>query len=97
MRGLVVLGILAGAGWYAYRKLMGSERAAGAGHSITERVPPSVRQAVNAAASKVQAATTGYQGAPDRAPADVGSSAEARAAAMAGAPAVQPPATVPEP
>lgn len=97
MRGLVMLGMLAGAGWYAYRNLMGGGTMTDTGHSFTERMPPSVRQMVNAAATKVQAATAGNQGATDDGNADIGSSAEARAAAMAGAPAVQSPASIPEP
>jgi hypothetical protein len=97
MRGLVMLGMLAGAGWYAYRKLMGGDSVADTGHRFTERMPPSVRQVVHAAATKVQAATAGSHTATDDGNADAGSPAEARAAAMAGAPAVQPPASIPEP
>lgn len=92
-----MLGILAGAGWYVYRKLMGGGSMADTGHSFTDRMPPSVRQVVNAAATKVQAATTGNQAATDGMQSDAGSPAETRAAAMAGAPAVQPPATIPGP
>jgi hypothetical protein len=91
----MILGILAGAGWYLYRKIMGSEDISTTGAGLVERLPPSVRQAVHTAASKVQSATAGYQReTPDELA--TGAPAETRAAAMAGMPAVQPPATVPE-
>jgi hypothetical protein len=95
MRGLMILGILVGAGWYLYRKVMGSGDTSTTGARLAERLPSSMRQAVHTAASKVQSATTGYpRETPDEA-ADAGSPAETRAAAMAGMPAVQPPATIP--
>jgi hypothetical protein len=95
MRGLMMLGLLAGAGWYLYRKVLGSGDASTTGAKLAERLPPSVRQAVNTAASKVQSATAGTQGAAHDESAYSGSSAETRAAMMAGMPAVQPPATIP--
>ena len=96
MRGVVTLGILAGTGWYLYRKLTGGGTRSGMGAGLVERLPQPVRQAVNTAASRVQAATAGSQRTPDGEQSDSGSPAEARAAAMAGMPAVQPPATIPE-
>ena len=120
MRGLVILGLLAAAGYYAYRRLLGGEaapamgsgpagatdRSAGAG-GIAERVTQSVgqaatvaRQAASTAATKVRAAAPIGGATDDQAQADrerEGSPREARAAAMAAMPAVQPPATIPEP
>ena len=68
MRGLLILGLLAGAGWYAYRKLMGSGSGpvttegtslaggdAEAGGGVSARLTQSVSQA---AAAARQAATT---------------------------------------
>ena len=121
MRGLVILGLLAGAGWYAYRRVMGggtgpvtAEGPAGAGDQsaaaggLTERVTQSVRQAATtarqaatSAATKVRAAAPiGGGAAADQMQPETeqdGSPREARAAAMAAMPAVQPPATIPEP
>ncbi len=65
IRSLLMLGLLGGAGWYAYRKLKGS------GTGAVE---------------------------PDHEPSAANlEPPEARAAAMAGMPAVQPPATISEP
>ena len=97
LRTLVIFGILGGVGWYAYRMLMASEEGSAAGKGIAERVPPSVRQAVTTAASKVRAAAPGSQAAAGREHSETGSPAETRAAMMAGMPAVQAPATVTEP
>ena len=121
MRGLVILGLLAGASYYAYRRVMGggtgpvpADGPAGAGDQsaatggITERVTQSVRQAATTArqaattaATKVRAAAPiGGGAAAGQAQPEMeqdGSPREARAAAMAGMPAVQPPATIPEP
>ena len=122
-RGVVTLGLLAGAGWYAYRRLVGrgsepvatagppfSHDAPGTAGSVRERVTQSVSQAAAAArqaatgvASKARAAVPGKRDEaidqPDAA--DDGEAEavprEARAAAMAAMPAVQPPATIPEP
>ena len=123
MRGLIILRVLAGVGYYAYRTLLGGgtgpvtaddaagtgDRSAAAG-GITERVTRSVsqaataaRQAATTAATNVRAAVPGAGGegaAADRARPETeqdGSPREARAAAMAAMPAVQPPATIPEP
>ena len=121
IRGLVILGALAGVGWYAYRKVMAGgtgtitadgsagtgDRSAAAG-GIAERVTQSVsqaataaRQAATTAATKVRAASPiGGGAAADQAQPETeqdGSPREARAAAMAAMPAVQPPATIPEP
>jgi hypothetical protein len=73
VRGLLKLALLAGAGWFAYRKLAGS----GNGSSATERAPFARDERTDW-------------------PADA-EPPEARAAAMAAIPAVQPPATIPEP
>ena len=116
MRGLLILGLLAGAGWYAYRKLLGSgsdpvtaEAAsfpgdgAEAGGSVSTRVTQSVsqaaaaaRQAASTVASKARAAVPGNRGESSDQPADA-EPPEVRAAEMASMPAVQPPATIPEP
>src|SRR3712207_5839140 len=42
LRALIILGILGGAGWYAYLKLVGSGDPGGGG-GVTERVPQPVR------------------------------------------------------
>ena len=121
LRGLVTLGLLAGAGVYAYRKVSGggtgavrADGPAGSGDpstaagGITERVTQAVGQAATAArqaatsvAGTVRAAApSGGGAATDQAPPEMeqdGSPREARAAAMAAMPAVQPPATIPEP
>ncbi len=117
VRGLVILGALAGAGWYAYRKVVGggigsttAQGTAGTGDrsstagGITGRVTQSVsqaataaRQAATTAATKVRTAVpVGGGAAADQTEQD-GSPREARAAALAAMPAVQPPATIPEP
>lgn len=121
IRGLVILGLLAGGGYYAYRKVMGGgtgpvtadghagtgDQSAAAG-GITERVSQSVsqaataaRQAATTAATKVRAVVPVGGGDPadhaQPATEQDGSPREARAAAMAAMPAVQPPATIPEP
>ena len=117
VRGLLILGLLAGAGWYAYRKVVtsGSERVpaegaavagdgAATGGSVSARVTQSVSQAAAAArqtatsvASKARAAVPGRRGeTTDDLPADA-EPPEVRAAVMAGMPAVQPPASIPEP
>lgn len=82
LRGVIILGALAGAGWYAYRKVMGSgtglvpadgpigtgDRSAAGG--IAERVRQSVSQAATTTVNKVRgAAADGGQQAPaDHAP-----------------------------
>ena len=116
VRGVLMLGLLAGAGWYAYRKLVGSgsDRVTAEGAAVTgdgaeaggrgrARVTQSVSQAAAAArqaattvASKARAAVPGSRGEVT----DLPTAAEppgVRAAVMAGMPAVQPPATIPEP
>ena len=116
VRGFLLLGLLAGAGWYAYRRLVGSgsdrvtaEGGAVAGDGaaaeggVRARVSQSVSQAAAAArqaATKVagtaRAVATGRRDEPSDLPTDA-EPPEVRAAVMAGMPAVQPPATIPEP
>ncbi len=121
IRSVVILGLLAAAGWYAYRKVMGggtrpvtADGAAGTGDqsndvsAITGRVTQSVsqaavavRQAATTAVSKARAAVPlGGGDVADRGQPETerdGAPPEARAAAMAAMPAVQPPASLPEP
>ncbi len=123
VRGLVILGLLSGAGWYAYRKAVrggvgqvtaggsaGDESQPSQSGDVMGRVTQSVNQAATtarqmatAAATKARAAIADGGGAagraePETAQAETGATPrEARAAAMAGMPAVQAPAILPEP
>ena len=116
MRGLLKLALLAGAGWYAYRKLVGNrseslaaegepfarDGSAGAGdvgarvRHAARQAAETARQAASAAASTARATMASTRGEATDLPADA-EPPEVRAAAMAGMPAVQPPATIPEP
>lgn len=86
MRGLIILGALAGVGWYAYRKVNGggsgpvtADEFAGTGDrpaaegGIAERVTQSVNQAATAAR---QAATTAVTKARAAAPGGGGAAAD---------------------
>ena len=123
MRGLLMLGLLAGAGWYAYRKLVrsGSGPVAAEGPSFSQEAADGtgtararVTQAASQAAAAVRQADTTHLSkdqaarpskrdqATDQPEMESGLAGdavppEARAAAMATMPAVQPPATIPEP
>ena len=116
MRGLLKLALLAGAGWYAYRKLVanrsepravegdpfardGSAGASDVGARVKQaasQAAEAARQAASTAASKARATMAGTRGEATDLPADA-EPPEVRAAAMAAMPAVQAPATIPEP
>jgi hypothetical protein len=115
IRGLVKLALLAGAGWYAYRKLAGgrnespaterdpfaggrSGEADGVGAQLRRSASEAAvvaRRAATTMAGRVGAAVPGQRG--EKADRPAAEPPEVRAAAMAGMPAVQPPATMPEP
>src|SRR5215207_2011737 len=116
IRGLVKLGLLAGAGWYAYRKLAGGRNEslatgrdpfaggrAGEADGVGAQLRRSAREAADVArraattlAGRAGAAVPGQRGETTNRPAEA-EPPEVRAAVMAGMPAVQPPATIPEP
>ena len=116
MRGFLKLALLVGAGWYAYRKLLGSGRQSldaesdpfaregsaetgdvrARARQAASQAAAAARQAASTAASKARAKMPSSRGEVTDQPADA-ESPEVRAAAMATMPAVQPPATIPEP
>ena len=96
VRGLLILGMLAGAGWYAYQKLLGSGQVSADGTSFADQgadaaggVGAKVSQSVSqAAAAARQAATTVAEKARAAVPSNQGGPGEQTGAESGGADAM---------